>query len=275
MDRLRLTITLRRDLIKVLDETIDGVQLRNRSHAIESIIAQTLAPKVTQAVILAGGQGVKMRPLTYEVPKLLIQVHGRPLIAYTLELLRENGIRDVIIATGHLGEKIQQLLGNGDKYGIKIAYSHEKKPLGTAGALSGAASLITNKPFLVINGDVLVKINLKEMIRFHEEEKFMVTMALTSTKETTGYGTVSLQGEKIVNFAGKEEPIISQLVNAGIYICSPNFLLYLKNNKKPNLDDVFPQLSKEGKLAGFTFEGDWFEISTPESYERALKKWQE
>jgi NDP-sugar pyrophosphorylase family protein len=113
------------------------------------------------------------------------------------------------------------------------------------------------------------------MIRFHEEEKFMITMALTSAKDTKGYGTISLQGEKIVNFAGKDEPVISQLVNAGIYICNPNFLLYLKNQKKFNLDEIFLQLSKEGKLAGFIFEGNWFEISTPESYERALKKWQE
>ncbi len=115
MDRERLTITLRGDVLQRLDEVIDGVKIRNRSHAIEYLLSQVLNPKVTQAVVLAGGQGVKMRPLTYEVPKALIPVGGKPVIEYTLEMLQEAGIREVILAIGHLGDKIKEEVGNADQ----------------------------------------------------------------------------------------------------------------------------------------------------------------
>lgn len=273
MDRERLTITLRKDLLRILDETIDGVKIRNRSHAIEFLLSQILAPKVSQAVILAGGVGVKMRPLTYEVPKPLIPVRGRPVIEYTIDLLRDAGIRDVIIATGHLGEKIKEAVGNGQKYGVKISYSHEGRPLGNAGALRDAKDLLLTKPFLVVNGDVLIKINISEFIQFHEEEKYLATMALSTKRDTRGYGTVLLRGEKILDFAKVETPGKSQLINAGLYIFNPDIFGYIPKTGEAYLDDIFPRLAREGRLAGFTFEGDWFDISTPKNYEQAIKEW--
>jgi len=274
MDRQRLTITLRKDLLQQLDNIIDRVKIRNRSHAIEYLLSQSLAPEITQAVILAGGQGVQMRPLTYEVPKPLISVGGKPVIEYTLELLREAGIREVILAIGYLGDKLKQEIGNGRKFGMKIIYSEEKHALGSAGAIKNAYQFIQQKPFLVINGDILVKINLKEIIQFHQEDKCLGTMALSVKAETNGYGTVHLRGEKIVKFIKKSSTKASQLVNAGIYIFNPEIFNYIPVRGKADLDeDVFPKLVQDDKLAGFTFEGDWFEVSTPKNYELAIKKW--
>lgn len=273
MDRERLTITLKKDLLKLLDEGIDGVKIRNRSHAIEFFLSQVLSPKVSQAVILAGGQGVKMRPLTYEIPKSLIPVRGRPVIEYTIDLLRNVGIRDIIIVTGYLGERIKETLGNGQKYGVKITYSHENRPLGSAGALRNAKDLLSDKPFLVINGDVLIKINISEFINFHESDKYVATIALSTKSDTYGYGTVLLRGEKILDFASVKTGGKSQLINAGLYIFNPEIFNYIPKTGKVYFDDIFPVLAKERKLSGFTFEGDWFDISTPKNYEQAVGQW--
>lgn len=274
MDRERLTITLRSDLLKQLDRVIDGVKIRNRSHAIEYLLSQSLQPKITQAIILAGGQGVNMRPLTYEVPKPLIPVGGKPVIEYTLEMLREAGIREVILAIGHLGDKIKQELGNGRKYGLKITYSEETEEMGSAGAVRYAQRLLENKPFLVINGDVLADIELSGFIDFHQENKFTGTMLLSANAVTDGYGTVRLRGEKIVEFLTKSSLKSSQLINAGLYIFNHDVFSYIPMRGNSDFDeDVFPKLVDDGKLAGYTFEGPWFEVSTPKNYEQAIKKW--
>lgn len=273
MDRQRLTITLKNDIIKSLDAAIDGFNLRNRSHAIEYFLSQVLVPKVGQAIILAGGSGVKMRPLTYEVPKPLIPVHGRPLIDYIIPMLREVGIKEIIIATGHLGDKIKEYVGNGQKYGVKISYSHESKPLGSAGAIRNASTLLQDKPFLVVNGDVLTKIDLMEFISYYQPEKYVAQIALSNSANTKGYGTVQLRGEKIVKFIEHDHPKPTQLINAGVYLFSPEILRYIPSHGLVTIDEVFTKLAQEEKMCGFSYDGSWFEISTPENYERAIKEW--
>lgn len=273
MDRERLTITLRGDLLKQLDDIIDGVQIRNRSHAIEYLLSQSLAPKISQAVILAGGKGVKMRPLTYEVPKPLIPVSGKPALVYAIEMLRDAGIRDIIIAIGHLGNKIKEEIGNGKKYGVNINYSEETTPLGNAGALRHAFSFLQKKPFVVMNGDVLTGINLSELVAFHDEDRYVATMSLSTEPNTKGYGVALLRGEKIVGFMKQDGKQTTQLVNAGVYVMNPGILGYIPKTGPASLEDVFVKLADEGKLAGYTFEGPWYEVSTPENYERAIKEW--
>lgn len=273
MDRDRLTITLRKDVLAQLDSIIDGVQIRNRSHAIEYILSQSLGPKVTQAVILAGGQGVEMRPLTYEVPKALIPVGGKPVVEYALESLRDSGVRDIIIAIGHLGEKIKEALGNGSKYGVRLTYSEEGKDLGSAGALKHARGLLHTEPFVVMNGDILADINLNEVVGFHKDKDYMATMVLTVTPDVHGYGMVQMRGERVVKFLKKDSEESSQLVNAGVYVFNENVMDTIENSGVRDFEDLFPILAEEGQLAGFIFEGHWFEVSTPKNYERAIKEW--
>jgi NDP-sugar pyrophosphorylase family protein len=273
MDRDRLTITLRADLLKRLDEIIDGVQIRNRSHAIEYLLSQSLSPKVSQAVILAGGKGVKMRPLTYEVPKPLIPVAGRPVITYAIEMLRDAGVRDIIIAIGHLGNKIKEEVGNGQKYGVNITYSEETTPIGSAGALRNAQAFLQKKPFIVMNGDVLTKLSIGDLISFHEEDRYLATMALSTEPNTKGYGVALLRGEKIVGFIKQDKKQTTQLVNAGVYIVNPTIFDSIPKEGVSSLEDVFVELARKEELAGYTFDSDWYEVSTLENYERAVREW--
>lgn len=274
MDRKRLTITLRKDFLKRLDALIDGSKIRNRSHAIEYLLSQSLLPKIEKAVILAGGVGIKMRPLTYEIPKALISVHGTAITEYTIALLRNFGIKNIIFAIGLLGNKIKEYFGDGSKHGVRIAYSEEKKALGSAGALRLAKPLLKTR-FLVIHGDILVKIDLNEFLNFHELTKGVATMALFTAVDPSDYGTVKLSGGKVLDFIEKPKKgkQVSQLINAGIYIFEPTVFKYIPKSGFFLLEDVFPKLAHQGKLFGFPIEGPWFDVSTPLEYERALKNW--
>lgn len=276
MQRERLTITLRRDLISQIDRKIDLVRIRNRSHAIEYLLSKSLGGKISQAFILAGGHGLKMRPFTYEMPKSMIPIHNRPLLEHTIELLRNNNIRDIYIAIDYLGGKIKEYFGDGAKFGVKITYVESKKPLGTAGALLDAKKHLNHSPFLLIHGDVIADIDLTDMIDFFEEEKGIATMALTSVEDPSSYGAVRLRGSRIVEFSEKpkSEARTSRLINAGIYIMNPNIFSYIPQKKTPSLEqDVFPKIVSEGKMIGYHFAGSWFDISTPKSYERAIREW--
>ncbi|MFH1722565.1 MAG: sugar phosphate nucleotidyltransferase [Candidatus Altiarchaeota archaeon] len=275
MNRERLTITLRDDILDGVDKLVDGIKIRNRSHAIEVLLAKILAGgRIKKALILAGGEGSRMRPFTYEMPKGLIPVQGKPLLQHILELLRKSELRDVIISIGYMGEKIKEYFGNGSKFGLNISYVEEKEPLGTAGCLRLAKEHL-KEPFLMFNGDVIANINLPDMVSFHEENNAIATIALTPVEDPSRYGMAHLRGPKILSFEEKPkkkkgEP---QLVNAGIYILNPEVIDYLPNGKSMMETDLFPKLAKEGKLFGYPFEGQWFDTGTPQAYERAIKKW--
>ena len=118
MERQRLTITLRTDIIKHVDATIDGAIVRNRSHAIESLLMKSFPPTISKAIILAGGPGITMPPLTYELPKAMLPVKGHPILEYTIKLLRKYEIKDIIICIGYLGDVIQNYFGNGSSFGV-------------------------------------------------------------------------------------------------------------------------------------------------------------
>ena len=125
MDRSRLTITLKKSILSKVDELIDGTNIRNRSHAIETLISQSLSPKISTCLILAGGRGVNMQPFTFEMPKGLFPVGGKPILLHLLELLKKYNIRNIIFSIGHLGEKIEEYFGNGRKWDLNISYIRE------------------------------------------------------------------------------------------------------------------------------------------------------
>src|SRR3989338_6453787 len=135
MDRERLTITLKKSILEKVDSLIDGTNLRNRSHAIETLISRSLHPTVSTAVILAGGRGINMRPFTFEMPKGLFPVGGKPILEQIIELLRKYEIRNLLFSIGHLGEKIEEHFGDGRKFGGNIEYIKEKEEAGKGGAL--------------------------------------------------------------------------------------------------------------------------------------------
>jgi len=275
MNRDRLTITLKKDFIKKIDEMVDGLNIRNRSHAIEYLLSQIISPQISQAVILAGGRGVKMQPLTLETPKSLFPIKGKPILEHSLRLLRENGIKDITIVVGFKGERIREYFGDGSRFSVRITYVDEGPPAGTGGALALAKHLITNGSFIVLYADVLIDINLDSFIKFHQEQGKIGTIALTTSPEASAYGQVLLNGPEITEFVEKPKKTqqTSQLINAGLFIFKPEILDYFPKKRHFRLEDLFPKLAKAGKLAGYTFDGKWFDIGTPKTYEKAIKEW--
>jgi NDP-sugar pyrophosphorylase family protein len=276
MERERLTITLKSSVINYIDSLIDGTNVRNRSHAIETVITKQMTPGITQALILAAGQGIKMRPYTYEIPKPMLPVKGKPILEHIIDQLRNNDIRDITLAISYLGDQIRNHFGDGSKFGVKIRYIEEEQPSGTAGPLRQARNVMGDQPFLMVYGDVLSEINYRELIEFHLQFGQTVTLALTSVPNPSAYGVVRMNGHRVVDVVEKPKETIttSRLVSAGIQVIDPSLYQYLPNQQFSMLEeDVFPKLAAEGKISGYMFEGRWFDVGTPDVYERALKEW--
>lgn len=275
MDRQRLTITLSEATLHKVDAAIDGTKIRNRSHAIEYLINQSLAPTLKQAVILAGGRGLHMRPYTFEMPKGLLPVGGKPILEHIVELLHRSGVRDIIFSIGHLGEKIKEHFSDGKKFGVHITYVQESKEAGTGGALYLAKKQIKSDTFLVVNGDILIDINLSDMIAFHKEQETVGTIALTSVVDPSQFGEVVMRGSKITHFVEKPKKgeQTSQLINCGVYVFERDIFATLPKTEKFQLEDVLVKLAGEKRLSGYLFGGKWVDVGTPASYEKAIKEW--
>lgn len=275
MDRERLTITLKKSLLTKVDGFIDGTKIRNRSHAIEYLVTQSLSPRVNQAVILVGGKGLNMRPFTFEMPKGLFPVGGRPILEHIVERLKKYEIRDIIFSIGHLGEKIREHFGDGKKFDVKITYVDESKEAGTGGALVLAKKYLKGESFLVIHGDILIDINLSDLVAFHKEQGTVGTIALTSVVDPSSFGEVILHGARIKQFIEKPEKgrQTSQLINSGLYVFDKEIFDYLPKAGNCLLEDIFSKLAQNRQLSGFLFAGRWVDIGTPQSYEKAIKEW--
>jgi len=269
----RITIDLSEENAKIIDHLINGETIKNRKEAIEFILENSITKFfIKDAFILAGGKGTRMRPFTYEIPKSLIPVKGKPLLEHILELLKKYEINNVIISIGYLGNKIQDYFGNGSKFGVNIKYVKEEKELGTAGPLKLAEDIL-RRPFLMLNGDVLSDLNLYKFIKFHLKHQGLATIALTKVDDVSHFGLVEMEGDKILNFVEKPKNAKAGFINAGIYILDPKVIGYVPDGFSMIEKDVFPQLAQEGKLFGYKIEGQWFDTGTHEAYERAIKKW--
>ena len=276
--RERITVTIRQELLRGLDRMIDHQRIRNRSHALEVVLDRALSSDTNQAVILASGEGVQMRPFTYEIPKPLIPVNGKPLLEHGIELLRQHGITEVFITVSHLADKIIDHFGDGSKFGVNITYVREAKPSGTGGALRAAHKYLSDAPFVMLYGDVLLNLDVADFLETHTQTTAAVgTLALTSVADPSAYGAVKLRGTKVVEFDEKpdESHNVSRLVFAGCGVFNQSIFSHLpKKRGELSLErDVFPELMKNERLYGYLFEGQWFDVSTPEVYEQALTSW--
>ena len=271
----RITITMDSELIKQIDKRVDGNIIKNRSQQIELLLADSLGTDRPQkAVILVGGKGTRLRPLTDKKPKCLLDVNGKTVTEHLLDLFKKYSIRDIILSTGYLKEKVREYFEDGSKFGVNIAYIEENEPLGTAGPLKLAKSHLTGS-FIVSNGDELKSLNLPRMFRLHKRKGASATIALTSVSDPSHYGVARLSGSRILEFVEKpkpgEEP--SNFINAGFYILEPEVIDMIPDGFSMLEKDVFPKLAKQGKLRGFPFAGQWFDIGNLERYEIAKKKW--
>lgn len=262
MRRPRITITLNSNILQNLDKLVDGKKIRNRSHAIEYVLSNFFKPTVSKAVILAGGKGDE---------KSLLPIKGKPILEYIINNLKKNQINQIIICTGHLGDKIKKYFGNGQKFGVEIAYSEEGKNLMTGGALNKAKKYLGKEPFLVVHGDVLTDFHVKDMINFHLEHNALATIALTTVGHPTEFGQLKLHGVNIVRFYQKQANIESHLVNCGIYVLEPTIFQYFPKQKEFLLEDVIEKLINKSLVNGFVYEGQWYDVGSPKNYEKAIK----
>lgn len=274
----RVTLTLDANILADVDGRVDGHKIKNRSHAIELLLMQALGnaemPKV--AIILAGGVGKRLQPITFEIPKPLVLVHDRTLLEHQFDLFKRHGIKNIIISVGYKGDKIKHAIGDGKRFGVNVSYVEESKPLGTAGPIKLAKQFITGT-FVAENADELKDIDLHDMYLFHKENKATVTIALTTVDNPSAYGVAKMQGGKILEFVEKpkKDEAPSNLINSGLYMMEPEVLDYIGEGFTMLEKDAFPKLASEGKLFGYPFSGQWYNTGTLELYEKAIKEWKD
>jgi mannose-1-phosphate guanylyltransferase len=268
----RVTITIKNDILRKLDRTIDGNDIRNRSHAIEQLILRGMSKTdLDTVVIMAGGRGERLRPMTYEIPKPLIPVRGRPVLEHQINMLKEFDIRNIILAVGENQKKVAEYFGNGSKFGVKIDYIIEYKPLGKMGSLRLLKGKIRNT-FAVLNVDALINPNIADIYNFHKKEGALATILLTNSNEPNDFGVVKMHGNQVVDFINKPSDAPTNLIDASFYIFEPEVLKMVPNGKVMT-DDLFKSMKNEGKIVGFIHDGYLFDVGTPSGYENAIKKW--
>src|ERR687891_284411 len=224
-----------------------------------------------QALILAGGEGTRLRPLTSTVPKPVVPLVDRPFIRFTLDWLRSHGVDDVIMSCGHLASGVRNVLGDGSAFGIKLRYIEEPRPLGTGGAVKFAEQLLDER-FLMLNGDVLTDLDIGGQIAQHERTGARATLALTPVEDPSNYGLVrTADGGAVTEFVEKPAPdqIDTRNISAGAYVLERSVLDLLEPDQPASIErDVFPQLVDNG-LYGCVSEDYWLDIGTPERYLQA------
>jgi mannose-1-phosphate guanylyltransferase len=220
-----------------------------------------------QALILAGGEGTRLRPLTYTVPKPVLPLVGRPHIAYVIDWLVRHGVDDVVVSCGHLAEGMRAAIAELEP-GVEIRYAEEPDPRGTAGAIRFAEDLLGDR-FLVLNGDVLCDLDLTALIEQHERTAASATIALYPVADPFGYGLVHRRDDgEITEFLEKPEPeqIDTDEINAGAYLLERSVLDHVPRDRAVSIErEVFPELIGEG-LYGIRLDGYWIDIGTPERF---------
>lgn len=225
-------------------------------------------PVTMQAVIMAGGFGKRLRPLTDDLPKPMLQVGDRPLMERIVAQLREAGIHQVNVTTHYKPEKIVDHFGDGRAFGVDIHYVTEDRPLGTAGGL-GLIETGT-EPLLVINGDILTQVNFRTMAAFHREHEAELTVAVRQINVQVPFGVVEGEGPNILRI--REKPTFHYLVNAGIYLLEPSAHRHIPNGVKFDMTDLIEQLiSQNRKVISFPIVEYWTDIGQLGDYETAVQ----
>jgi NDP-sugar pyrophosphorylase family protein len=224
-----------------------------------------------QALILAGGKGTRLRPLTVYTPKPIVPICNRPFLLYQIDTLRRAGIIDITLSLSYQPNKIEHLLGDGSDYGVKLKYTVEPQPMGTAGAYKYAEDLI-REPTVVLNGDILTDLDLKTVIREHNERKATATVVLTPVENPRDYGLVETEPDgRIRRFLEKpkEDEITCNTINAGTYILEPRVLDFIPAGENHSFEyGLFPELLRreESFFAHVPPRTYWIDIGTPRRY---------
>jgi dTDP-glucose pyrophosphorylase/predicted transcriptional regulator len=231
-------------------------------------LLQNPVKRENPVVILAGGLGKRLRPLTADTPKPLLKVGGQPLLELIISQFQAHGFRDVYISVNHLGNLIEEYFGDGQKFGISISYLRESEPLGTAGPLSLMPKSST-LPCVVVNGDVLTKVSFEHMLQFHNEGGFDLTIGIKEYPLNLPFGVVVTEGDRVLEF--REKPVETRLINAGVYVIAPIVLEMLPEHTYYDMNQLIDRLlSKPDRNVGaFLIHEYWMDIGTAADYQQA------
>lgn len=224
-----------------------------------------------KAIILAAGEGTRLRPLTYEKPKIMLPIAGRPMLEYMIASLRHHGIREIAINLSHLPQAVMDWLGDGSRLDVHVVYSLEKKPLGTAGALTRLKSFF-DETFVVFYGDMLTDLDYGALERYHRSKGGLATVTLFEVDDPRAYGIVEIGDEKrILRFVEKPAPgtTTSNLANAGIYVVEPRIIDYIPDETFYDFGfNVFPDvLAKGEKMYGYITDATILDAGTMANYQ--------
>lgn len=223
-----------------------------------------------KAIILVGGEGTRLQPLTHAIPKPMLPVLNRPFLEHTIAYLKKFGARDIILALSYLPEVIQDYFGDGSKFEVQLTYALESRPLGTAGAVKNAEQYL-NDTFVVLNGDIFTDLDIADMLALHRHKEAKTTIALTWVDNPCAFGVVDTDRDgRIQRFVEKPSPdqVTSNWINAGIYILEPEVLKYVPANSHYMFEKgLFPLLLDRGEpVYGYNFRGNWLDMGTTEKY---------
>ena len=219
-----------------------------------------------KAVVLCGGKGTRLRPYTHTIPKPMLLLGRKPILEYTIDHLRGDGFRQIVLAVGHMREQIMDYFGDGRKFGVKIEYSIEEEALGDAGGVKNAEKFLKNeKSFLVETGDHLTNLDYRKLVAFHEKHRPLVTVGLKRVGTPFQYGTARINDKKeIIGF--EEKPILEHFINSAIYVFDRKALAQFPKSGVISFD-VLPKLVKGRKAMAFVFDEYWVDVGSIREYE--------
>lgn len=224
-----------------------------------------------KAVILVGGQGTRLRPVTYLNPKPMLPLMNRPFMYSFVSWLKSHGLTDILFSTCYLPKIFKDYFGDGSNFGLDLKYIVEDCPLGTCGAVKNVENYLDGQSFTVFNGDILTSLDLTDMKRFHKEKGADITISLTPVEDPTAYGLVPIDEDgRVKEFLEKpsSDQIITNLINAGTYIIEPHLLELAPSGEKYSFErGLFPTaLKRDYKIYGYVSDSYWLDVGTPEKY---------
>lgn len=224
--------------------------------------------KDNPVIILAGGQGSRLRPMTNNIPKPLLQVGGHPMVEVILRQLRAYGFRRFFISVNYLGQQIEDYLGDGSRYGIKIEYLREPEPLGTAGPLALLPKPL-DLPCIVVNGDLLTRVNFEQLLEFHSEGDGLFTIGVKEHTFQVPFGVVVTEGDRVKEF--QEKPEEARLINAGVYVLSPSIINMVPQNSYFDMNQLIEKslTDRKTRVNAFLIHEYWMDIGTAPDYQQA------
>lgn len=262
---LQKALTKKLHQIPIIDEEyrVLGIQ------EINDLIKPPTKPNMV--VLMVGGLGSRLRPLTEDTPKPMLKVGNKPILQTIVEKFAEYGFNEIVLCVNYKSHIIQDYFGDGSAFGVNITYIFEEERMGTAGALSLLTTL-PNEPFFVMNGDLLTNINFEHLYNYHLSQNAMATMCVREYDFQVPYGVVNMEGNAILSI--EEKPLHKFFVSAGIYMLDPEVIQYIPKNQFYDMPTLFETLiKKEQKAISFPIREYWLDIGQMEEYERANQEY--